>query len=141
MAAFFDLQSCGCGHYHRCVDPACARAPAARQGDQSGEKKCVNLLRASAFVPWLLAFPPVVRAGVYSTGTDRTNSPLRVLLRALSHMTSRLFHPCRARLAGRHSLTPFVRPGTLGSSERPTEPPPRTVRCRRPTQAQQHGTA
>src|SRR3546814_19999807 len=79
------------------LDPACARAPAARQGDQSGEKKCVNLLRASAFVPWLSAFPPVVRAGVYSTGTDRTNSPLRVLLRSLSHLTSRLFHPSRAR--------------------------------------------
>src|SRR3546814_5660638 len=81
----------------------CARVGSRpRQGDQSGEKKCVNLLRASAFVPWLSAFPPVIRAGVYSTGTDRTNSPLRVLLRSLSHLTSRLFHPSRARLEGRH---------------------------------------
>src|SRR3546814_8074075 len=108
------------------LDPACARAPAARQGDQSGEKKCVNLLRASAFVPWLSAFPPVVRAGVYSTGTDRTNSPLRVLLRSLSHLTSRLFHPSRARLEGRHPTTPVVRPWKLCSAERPRAAPPRS---------------
>src|SRR3546814_923924 len=94
---------------------------------QSGEKKCVNVLRASAFVPWLSAVPPVVRAGVYSTGTDRTNSPLRVLLRSLSHLTSRLFHPSRARLEGRHPTTPVVRPWKLCSAERPRAAPPSTV--------------
>src|SRR3546814_11293619 len=72
------------------------------------------------------AFPPVVRAGVYSTGTDRTNSPLRALLRSLSHLTSRLFHPSRARLEGRHPTTPVVRPWKPCLAERPHVAPPGT---------------
>src|SRR3546814_422268 len=127
MASFSVLLPSLRGHYNRCVDAAGARCRAARQGDQSGEKKGVKLLRASAFVPWLSAFPPVVRAGVYSTGTDRTNSPLRVLLRSLPHLTSRLFHPSRARLEGRHPTTPVVRPWKLCSAERPRAAPPSTV--------------